>query len=71
MEEHSHSHTGSHTKAGDEAKTVFDQLIRLIIKENASDLHLGEGRQPMMRVSGFLVPILQAPVLTHDHCSQY
>lgn len=50
-----------------QTKEMFEQLIRLVVKENASDLHLGEGRQPTMRVAGFLVPILQAPILTHDH----
>ncbi|HRH26469.1 MAG TPA: PilT/PilU family type 4a pilus ATPase [Candidatus Paceibacterota bacterium] len=55
------------TQATGEAKKVFETLVQLVIKEAASDLHLAEGRQPMMRVSGFLVPILQAPVITRDH----
>ena len=45
---------------------LFYSLVDQVVKENASDLHLAEGRQPSMRVSGFLVPILQAPKLTRD-----
>ena len=45
-------------------KAKIDELISILIKEDASDLHLAEGRQPIIRVSGFLVPLLKQPVLS-------
>lgn len=47
-------------------KKEFDDLVSLMIKEDASDLHLGEGRQPVLRVSGFLIPIANHPVLSRQ-----
>jgi twitching motility protein PilT len=44
--------------------TKLDLFIETLIKEDASDLHLAEGRQPIMRVSGSLVPLLKEPELT-------
>ncbi len=45
-------------------KKEFGDLIEMVVKEDASDLHLSEGRQPILRVSGFLVPISNIPALT-------
>ena len=45
-------------------KTELDDLIGTVSREGASDLHISEGRHPMIRVSGFLVPLLKKPVLT-------
>lgn len=42
--------------AGDYKKQL-DYLISILIKEGASDLHLGEGRFPTIRVAGLLVPL--------------
>ncbi|HEY0220993.1 MAG TPA: PilT/PilU family type 4a pilus ATPase, partial [Candidatus Paceibacterota bacterium] len=39
-------------------KSEFEKLVNIVIKEDASDLHLSEGRQPVLRVSGFLVPVV-------------
>ena len=41
-------------------------LIETVIAQGASDLHLGAGVQPMVRVSGILTPMLQEPVLTQE-----
>ena len=46
-----------------DSKTNIEDLIEVVIKEDASDLHLSEGRQPMLRVSGFLVPLVKYPVM--------
>ena len=35
----------------------LDDLIRSVVTENASDLHLAEGRAPFIRVAGSLVPL--------------
>jgi twitching motility protein PilT len=37
--------------------TLLNELIEIVNKEGASDLHLTVGRSPVIRVSGFLVPL--------------
>ncbi len=43
---------------------LLDDLVGIVVKEGASDLHLSEGRPPTIRVSGFLIPLLKVPILT-------
>ncbi len=45
--------------------TILTQCIDAVIKEGGSDLHLSEGRQPIIRVSGQLVPLLNIPQFSH------
>ncbi len=47
-------------------KKEFEDLIETMMKESASDLHLCEGRYPTIRVSGFLVPLMNRKLLTKD-----
>ena len=47
------------------AEKLLNELIDIVVKEDASDLHLLEGRQPVIRVSNFLIPLVKIPVLTH------
>ncbi len=42
----------------------LNDLIDLVVKEGASDLHLSEDRVPYLRISGGLVPLSKYPVLT-------
>lgn len=42
----------------------LDPLIDIVAKEGASDLHLSEDRNPYLRLSGQLMPILKHPKLT-------
>ena len=44
--------------ASDYEKT-FEELVDLVLKEQASDLHLSEGRQPYIRTAGSLVPLVK------------
>ncbi len=44
----------------------LENLIDIVIKENASDLHLSEGRHPSVRVSGALIPLVKIATLTHE-----
>ncbi len=44
----------------------LEELLQLILKENASDLHLTAGRRPTIRVSGSLVELNKYPTLTGD-----
>lgn len=43
---------------------ILNELISIVVKEGASDLHLSEGRPPIIRVSGFLIPLVKMAVLT-------
>ncbi|MEK7505858.1 MAG: PilT/PilU family type 4a pilus ATPase [Patescibacteria group bacterium] len=42
-------------------KSKLESLATLVIKEGASDLHLSEGRSPVLRVSGFLTELSESP----------
>jgi twitching motility protein PilT len=45
---------------------LIDELVHVVTSEGASDLHLTEGRSPVIRVSGFLIPLIKMPVLSRD-----
>lgn len=47
-----------------EYKKELDDLVKIVMQENGSDLHLGEGRVPTIRVAGSLIPILKKTVST-------
>ena len=42
----------------------IQDLISLIVKEGASDLHLSEGRPPIIRVNSNLIPLIKRAVLS-------
>ncbi len=44
----------------------IEDLILIVAKEGASDLHLTVGRHPTIRISGDLIPIVKKPVLTPE-----
>lgn len=41
----------------------IEELVGMVIKEGASDLHLSDGRSPVIRVSGTLIPLVKREVL--------
>jgi len=43
---------------------LLNELVDVVVKEGASDLHLSEGRPPVIRVSGFLIPLVKMEALT-------
>lgn len=45
-------------------RKLLDDLLLIIDKENASDLHISEGRYPTLRVDGSLVPVTIGEVLS-------
>jgi twitching motility protein PilT len=45
-------------------KALLDKFIANVVQQDASDLHLSEGRPPVIRVSGVLVPLIKEQVLT-------
>ncbi len=49
-----------------EQKQIFDELVDVCLKENGSDLHLSEGRVPLIRVDGFLIPLVKKQPFTRE-----
>lgn len=49
-----------------EHKEELNDLFETVIREGASDLHLSEGRQPTIRVSGNLIPLAKKARLTRE-----
>ncbi len=47
-----------------EYKRDLESLVDIVIKEGGSDIHVSEGRVPMIRVSGSLVPLIKHKVMT-------
>jgi len=48
-------------------KKELEELILTVIRENGSDLHLGVGKVPAVRVSGELIFLLKHSVLTKEY----
>ena len=42
----------------------LEEFVTVLVGEAGSDLHLAEGRYPVIRVAGFLVPLVKKPILT-------
>jgi twitching motility protein PilT len=49
----------------DYAKELND-LIEIVIAEGASDIHFSVASNPLIRVTGSLIPLLKKPILTND-----
>lgn len=47
-------------------KNEIQDLISLLVKEGASDLHLSQGRVPVIRVAGALIPLFKRAVLSAE-----
>ncbi len=47
-------------------KKELEELILTVIHENGSDLHLGVGKIPAIRIAGELIFLLKHPALTED-----
>jgi twitching motility protein PilT len=45
-------------------RTEIEALVEIVTKEGASDLHLSEGRPPIIRVNGELIPLMKRAVLS-------
>lgn len=52
-------------------KKEIDELVDLILKEDASDLHLSAGRTPIIRVAGSLIPLMKKPIITDGDMKGY
>ena len=49
-----------------EYKKELEDLVKIVINEGGSDLHVSEGRHPTIRVSGLLIPLTRKPVLSRE-----
>ncbi|HEY4489178.1 MAG TPA: PilT/PilU family type 4a pilus ATPase [Candidatus Paceibacterota bacterium] len=47
-------------------KALIGTLLDTVVSEGGSDLHLSAGHNPIIRVSGSLVPLLQHPILKSE-----
>jgi twitching motility protein PilT len=47
-------------------KVYLADLVKTVVNEGASDLHLSEGRHPTIRASGMLLPLVKHPVFTKE-----
>jgi twitching motility protein PilT len=51
--------------------TELSDLFNIVFDEGASDMHLSEGRHPMIRVGGNLIPLVRKPVLKKEDVDAY
>ena len=47
-------------------KQKLNDLLLIAAQQNASDLHLGVGRRPTLRIDGSLIPLQKEPILAPD-----
>ena len=52
-------------------KRDIEELVATVINEGASDLHLSEGRNPLIRVSGNLIPLAKKPIISSSDMKGY
>jgi twitching motility protein PilT len=50
---------------------LLASLVDIVNKEGASDLHLAEGRLPVIRVAAFLIPLAKFAVLTKEDMQSF
>ena len=53
------------------AKQKFEDLLSLVIKENASDLHIAVGRHPTLRIDGALTPLVNEEIMTPELAQEF
>jgi len=42
------------------------ELLEVVGKQNASDLHISVGRHPTLRIDGDLIPLVKKPIITPE-----
>lgn len=45
----------------------LEELLTIVLKENASDLHISVGRYPTLRIDGQLIPLAQREILDPEY----
>ncbi|MEK7213758.1 MAG: PilT/PilU family type 4a pilus ATPase [Patescibacteria group bacterium] len=54
-----------------EYRKEIEELVETVLREGASDLHLAEGRTPIIRVSGQLIPLVKKPIISTNDIKGY
>ncbi len=52
-------------------KQRFEDLLSVVIKENASDLHIAVGRHPTLRIDGVLTPLVNEEIMTTESAQDF
>lgn len=52
-------------------KKEIEQLVGVVLNEGASDLHLSEGRNPLIRVAGNLIPLVKKTPISKEEINGY
>lgn len=52
-------------------KKEIEKLVEMVKDENGSDIHLAEGRHPVIRVAGLLIPLLKREPTTKQEIKGY
>lgn len=52
-------------------KQKAEDLLSLVIKENASDLHIAVGRHPTLRIDGALAPLIKEEIITPESAQDF
>lgn len=52
-------------------ETQFEDLLTIVVKESASDLHITVGRHPTVRIDGALVPLLKEEMITPERAQNF
>lgn len=47
-------------------RQTIEEIFSMVLKENASDLHISVGRHPTLRIDGSLLPLTQQEIITPD-----
>jgi len=50
---------------------AIDRLLQIMVREEASDLHLATGQRPCLRIHGVITPMADEKVLTSDTVQEY
>lgn len=51
-------------------KQELENLLEQVVKQDASDLHLNDGKAPILRINGDLVPVANFQVLSPEHVTE-
>jgi len=50
----------------DNYQQKLNELLLMTARQNASDLHIGVGRRPTLRIDGVLIPLQKEPIVTPE-----
>lgn len=53
------------------SKQNLDELLSLVVKEGASDLHIAVGHHPTLRIDGNLIPLFKHDIITPDSAKDF